>query len=277
MDHIVITDIFNNKIYNTVDVNIMPFILIHTNKPHLILRKISSVSDVDGIWTLIIPTIHKILQVNKIDPLKFSSLGDIWYPSVSLPHKLVIPLVNINISAFPIDYVKLDNYTDLNIWKPICTSDYHELGLIASQIKPPLDQIRVVNKNYLIEYPGPTNIIVRNTNMNEYNFLSNIESNKYTIDKQKLNKLYHQKQSDKKTYEGKKTILIEPEIPWYALKYNDIMQQEPQVESDRLPSTAKLPVNSATKSIQDQININVILSSLSLLILLLIVISHYLK
>jgi hypothetical protein len=86
----------------------------------------------------------------------------------------------------PIDFVKIDNYIDICIWKPICPTGYRELGLVASLNKPSVRSIRVINFKYLKEYNKETEVKGRNTSMNEFNFLSNIEIKKLTVDQTKL-------------------------------------------------------------------------------------------
>ena len=189
MNYIVITDIFGNKIYNDMDTNSkLPFILVHTTQPYLLLEKVSKVPEVDGIWKLVLSTLFHILYINKITPNNFAPVGDIWLPTPTLPKELSILLVNTDksLSSFPIDYVKLDTYTDVNIWKPICPQGYQEIGLIASNTKPSTKAIKVINNKFLIEYNGELIVKGRNTNMNDFNFLSNIESKKYTIDRTKF-------------------------------------------------------------------------------------------
>ena len=189
MNYIVITDIFGNTISDDIDYNSkLPFILIHTAQPYLLLEKVSKIPEVDGIWQLVLPTIFHTLYINKVNPDNFAPVGDIWLPSPSLPKELSILLVNTNktFSAFPIDYIKLDSYTNFNIWKPLCPIGYQEIGLIASTTKPSVRAIKVINNKYLIEYNGDISVKGRNTNMNDFNLLSNIESKKYTIDRTKF-------------------------------------------------------------------------------------------
>ena len=237
MNYIAITDISGNNIDNDKDINSkLPFILVHTTQPYLLLEKVSSVPEIDGIWKLVLPTIFHILYVNKINPNNFAPVGDIWLPSPTLPKQLSILLVNtdIDVSKYPIDYVKLDSYTNFNIWKPICPRGYQEIGLIASPTKPSLRAIKVINNKYLLEYMGKSNVKGRNTNMNEFNLLSNIEIKKYTVNKTKLSNkntvsnnndnvaledtITNDKTQSWKTHEGKRVMLVEPDIPWYITK-----------------------------------------------------------
>lgn len=224
MNYIAITDIFGNKINNDKDNSKLPFILIHTTQPSLVLEKVSKAPEIDGIWKLVLPSIFHVLHINNLNPDNFAQVGDIWLPSPALPKKVIILLVNnnSNISQYPIDYIKLDSYTDFNIWKPISPKGYQEIGLIASYTKPSLRAMKVINNKYLSEYTNKSIVKGRNTNMNEFNLLSNIEIKKYTINKNDNNVANDIITDDKTqswtTHEGKRVILIEPDIPWYILK-----------------------------------------------------------
>jgi hypothetical protein len=280
MDHIGITDIFNNKV-SPSKAHILPFILIHTNKPHLILTKVSDILNTDGVWKPIQPVISKILHANNINPDRFGTLGDIWFPYTTLPQQLVIPLVNSNISSHPLDYVKIDNYANLNIWKPVAPNHYHEIGLVVSLGKPKLNEVRVLDRKYITPYAGQSDIVLRNTNMNEYHLLANIESIKHTIYKdllkekinidpintiqQSLDPLPSIAKNNGKwdTCEGKKFVLIEPDTPWYKSKNNST------------PSESIKNEPTQTEPISKQIDLNVIICSLSLFMLLLFVIRYY--
>ncbi|QKF94080.1 putative vacuolar protein sorting-associated protein 62 [Fadolivirus algeromassiliense] len=188
MNYIRITDIFGNNIPKDRDYNSsLPFILIHTSQPYLLLEKILTTEN-DGIWKLKLSTIFHILYIHSVNPTSFAPLGDIWLPSPVLPAEITILLTNTDnrISSFPIDFIKLDNYTNVNIWKPICNRGYQELGLIASEIKPSLKSVKCIHENYLISYNSSQQVVSRNTNMNEFNLLSNIELPKFTINRNKI-------------------------------------------------------------------------------------------
>lgn len=188
MNYIRITDILGNKIPKDRDYNSsLPFILIHTTQPYLLLEKVSGTEN-DGIWKLKLSAIFHILYINSINPVNFAPLGDIWLPSPTLPNELILMLVNSDnkISIFPNDFVKIDNYTNINIWRPICQRGYQELGLIASESKPSLKSVKCINENYLVPYNSDQIVVSRNTNMNEFNLLSNIELPKFTINRNKL-------------------------------------------------------------------------------------------
>jgi len=183
MNYIVITDIFGNKISKNRDANIrLPFLLIHSTQPYLLLNKLD-----DHIWSIKWELMSHILYINSVDPEQFAPLGDIWLSSKILPKQMSILLVNADkvISTFPISFIKLDSNNTTFIWKPVSPPGYQELGLIASPHKPPLQSMKVINKKYVIPYKTTTHILntTRTTNMNEFNLLSHLEIDKYTINK----------------------------------------------------------------------------------------------
>ena len=116
MNFNVITDLYGNIIKKDMDVNIenkldnnnLPFILIHTSQPQLLLQKISTDNAADGIWRINIPTVEHILYNNQINPDSFAPLGDIWLNATDLPNRITILLVNTDpaISLYPIDFGK---------------------------------------------------------------------------------------------------------------------------------------------------------------------------
>jgi hypothetical protein len=189
MNSIIITDIFGNKISSSKETNgKLPFIILHSIQPYLILEKISKGSETEGIWKPNAQTIFHILYSNSINPINFSPVGDIWYTDSKLPKEFQLLLVNTdtNISRFPIDFVKIDNYSELSIWRPISPRGYQEMGLIASQEKPSLRSLKVINDKLLAPFNNEVAVSGRNTHMNEFYLLSNIELKKYTIDRTKL-------------------------------------------------------------------------------------------
>jgi len=189
MNYNVITDIYGNVVPKDREVsNNYPFILIHTTQPQLMLQKITTENANDGIWKVNIPTVEHILYNNQIDPNTFSPLGDIWLNSNELPNKFTILLVNNNpsISMYPIDFVKIDNYIDISIWKPIAPRGYYEMGLVASHNKPPLKSLKVVNTKYLMDFKSEMPVVDKNTAMNEFNLLSNVDAKKFTINRTKF-------------------------------------------------------------------------------------------
>lgn len=177
MNYIVITDILGNEISS----DNIPFIIIHTNQPYSVLENLA-----DNIWKIKLPAIFHILYINKINPNHFSPMGDIWYSTV--PTNIQILLINNDndLSRYPIDFVKIDNYLNLSIWKPISPKGFTGIGLIASSEKPSLRSMKVINDKFITPYNHETMNIGRNTNANEFHLLSNIELKQYTIDKQNL-------------------------------------------------------------------------------------------
>lgn len=186
MNYIVISDIFGNKLPKDLDANNrLPFILIHTTQPYLLLNQVTNISKYDNIWTLLGERILHALYMHSINPRQFAPLGDIWFPSKTLPKEMKIILANISspLSAYPVDYVKLDNYHDTFIWNPIPPAGYKAVGLVASVDKPSTRKIKVINEKYLVNYNKQTQMVGKNTSMNEFNLLSHIGINKYTINR----------------------------------------------------------------------------------------------
>lgn len=189
MNYIVITDIFGNKVLQDSNINSkLPFIIINTTRPQLLLEKVSELSENDSILKIKLPRLFQILDMNKINPSNYSLLGDIWISSKNIPGEISILMVNNNnkISTYPIDFIKIDNYYNINIWKPISPKGYQEIGLIASPNKPSLRSMKVINNQFLNETNNESIVRGRNTNMNEFNFLSNIGIKKFTIDRSKF-------------------------------------------------------------------------------------------
>lgn len=185
MDTIVITDIYSNKISRDKDINsLLSFIIINIKKPLFLLDKINYNNDTDSIWKINLQRMHAALHTHGINPNGFSLLGDLWFPTNQLPTNVQIPLVNVDnrLSQYPINFINIDQ----NIWKPIGQDGYQSLGLIYATIKPSLRSLRIVNKTYLIPYNKPEQIINKKTTMNEFNLLSIIGVEKYTIDRTKF-------------------------------------------------------------------------------------------
>lgn len=187
MNYTVITDIFGNKILPDNN-NIIPFLLINTTQPYLLFEKVSELSENDNILKIKLPYLYQILNANNINSSDYSSLGDIWISTKNIPSELSVILVNNDnkISSYPIDFIKIDNYYNINIWKPVNPKGYQEIGLIASPNKPSLRSMRVINNNFIIEINNESIVKGRNTNMNEFNLLSNIGINKFTINRSKF-------------------------------------------------------------------------------------------
>jgi len=183
MNYVTITDIFGNT---QVNYNLLPFIIIHSTKPDLLAQIISK--GTDCIMKITGSAIYHLLHSYNTNPDIFVPLGDFWFPTNQIPKKVSLIMVNsqYGLSTNPIDYVKIDNYGEICIWKPICSADYQEIGIIASQQKPNLTNMHVLHKSIIMPFNGETSSTGRNTNMNEFNLLSNTSQDKYTINRTKF-------------------------------------------------------------------------------------------
>ena len=190
MNYIVITDIFGNKLSKDRHINNkLPFILLHTTQPYLLLERESKLHKEDSIWKPILKTLYHTLYMNSINPNSFATVGDIWFPSYELPKETMILLANNNkdISTYPDDFIQIDTYMNTGIWKSVGPAGYTGIGLIAASRKPSHMALKVINDKYLINYNKQSPIKIKNTNMNEFNLLSNIQiQNKRTIDRTKF-------------------------------------------------------------------------------------------
>lgn len=126
MNSIIITDIFGNKISKNKDANVrLPFLVIHTTQPYLLLNHVN-----DHIWSINWSYLSHILYIHSVDPKQFFILGDIWLSTKTLPKQLSILVVNTDkvISTFPISFIKLDSYNNTTfIWKPVAPPDIKKL------------------------------------------------------------------------------------------------------------------------------------------------------
>jgi len=182
MDSITITDIYSNKLSQDKDANgLLPFIIINITQPLFLLEKVKYVNDQDSIWKLNLRRMFAMLYTHGINPSGFSLLGDLWFPTQTLPGSVQILLVNVDnrLSQYPINFVNIDQ----NIWKPIGPEGYQPIGLIHAPTKPSLRSLKIINKSYLIPYNKTSPIINKKTSMNEFNLLSIIGVERYTIDR----------------------------------------------------------------------------------------------
>ncbi|ARF11396.1 hypothetical protein Klosneuvirus_1_253 [Klosneuvirus KNV1] len=182
MNSIIITDIYSNKLSQDKDMNgLLPFIIINITQPLFLLEKVKYINDNDSIWKINLRRMFAMLYTHGINPSGFSLLGDLWFPSQSLPQKVQILLVNVDnrLSQFPINFVNIDQ----NIWKPVGPDGFQAIGLIHATTKPSLRSLKVVNKSYLLPYNKTSPIIDKKTSMNEFNLLSIIGIDRYTIDR----------------------------------------------------------------------------------------------
>jgi hypothetical protein len=173
MNYTVITDIFGNKIDKNDDkCAFLPFILIHSVQPELLLEKANSTTNT--IWKLIFHMVMHSLYINNLNPSNFGPVGHFIFYKNKLPNKISILLVNTNrdISRYPTEYIKVGKYEDLYIWKPIGEKGYESIGFLASIRKPQLKETRIINKQFLTIYRGDSNNINNIINMNEFKLLS---------------------------------------------------------------------------------------------------------
>jgi hypothetical protein len=178
-----ITDILKNNISNDKNTNnMLPFIIINSNDKQLLIKLTNSTNNV--ICKLNYQYIYSLLKSKNVDPEYFCPLGDIWINRLADNNPINVLLVNTNISIKPIDYIKIDNYYNYSIWKPVGPSGYSSLGFVASIQKPKNNIIRLIPNMFLSEYKNNTAVIEgRNTNMNEYDLLATINEKFYTINK----------------------------------------------------------------------------------------------
>lgn len=229
MDSIVITDIYSNNITDDKDTNnLLPFIIINT-KPSLLLEKVQSyrTNNPDSTWKINLKKLFTVLYTHNINPNNFAPLGDLWFPTQNLPPNINILLVNgdSRISSFPTNFVSIDD----SVWKPVCPSGFNEIGLIFSPTKPSLRSMKVINKKYLIKYNKLNTVIDKKTTMNEFNFLSLIGIDKFTINRELFygdNNKHTDDDSVWKTQEGKNVVLIQPSVPWYINKHKDTHEHD---------------------------------------------------
>lgn len=185
MNNIIITDVYNNILkYNEIN-NKLPFVIVHSSQPNLIIERVGTVYNNSSIWKLITPILIHIMCKYKINPLNYSSLGHIWLHENKLPNKISILLVNNNsdISEYPKDFKKIIKYNGMYIWKPICKQKYLGIGYILSKTKPSCNEMKTINSKFLKKYNGKNYNDGKCTNMNEYNLLSYVGNTKYTINK----------------------------------------------------------------------------------------------
>lgn len=235
---ITLTDILKNNITTNKDINnSLPFLIIsvaEVNKTQLLV-KYPNVLNNDAIWKLNYQEIYKILKSNNVDPEYFAPLGDLWFNKN--PTIVNIILVNTNISQKPIDYIKMDNFNNLSIWKPIGKDGYNALGFIASIQKPTTNMVRLIPNIFLKEYNNTNVSSTRNINMNEYDLLTLINEKYYTINKSLF---YNNIDNDNNSngswsnYSINGVTLIEDDNPWYVEKQqeHDILEPENNIIFD---------------------------------------------
>ena len=258
MNYIAVSDLDGNSILNDNDV---PFIVLHLERPEILLEEIdpSVCNQKDSIWRFRKKSIVYALNKYGLSPNKFGPLGHIWFPTPYVINGSVFVLANTSkkVSTFPKDYIKLDRYGEGYIWKPVAPVGYEALGYVYSIHKPSNGLIRVVHKSYIKKFNRKMYNFVKNTSMNEFNYLGQMDSPRYTLirnnsdteslDAYKINgelTSYNKKtkrrnpeaydwdvESDIQsigtdlesidswiTQKGKFVVLVQPDEPWYVAK-----------------------------------------------------------
>ncbi len=188
MNNTLITDIYGNKLVRNNDTNgRLPFIIIHTTQPYLLLRQVMTVAT-STVWRIKQAYLEHVLYFHSIRPSKFATIGDIWLPSLNLPPSLGILLVNTEpeISQSPVNFVRIDNIGSFNLWSPVNGDDFKPMGLMASETVPPNDSIRLVNVDFVREYRIVDNLLGKLTNMNEFNLLGHVDIKRFTVNRNSM-------------------------------------------------------------------------------------------
>ena len=140
----VISDLFGNKLKNNSNYNQLPFIMIHSYQPYLILNKF----DNTNIFKLNKPIIKDILTHNGFDHTLFAPMGD--YKLSNKLNSFSIILVNTANSDFPDDFIPNGKINQYTIWKPVTyNGSIDTISNVLSIRKPSLDIIRLPGKKYL--------------------------------------------------------------------------------------------------------------------------------
>ena len=173
-----ITDIFGNIVVNK---NI-PILLIKAKITDGLLTQIKNY-DNDSIWELNMNNINDILKKNNIDPEKYKTFGNYWYPHIRCHFYITIILANLqfNFISYPKDFINIGGYNDGYIWKPVCNKNYTELGLVYNKIKPDVNDFCTISQLYTIEYNGKYDLINNYTNYNEFYLLGSSSIQRKTI------------------------------------------------------------------------------------------------
>lgn len=189
MNYIVITDIYGNKLDKGDRRNSqLPFIIIHTTQPYLLMEKVSGGKN-DSVYRLIQPTVMHALYANNIVPNNFAPVGHIWIPQSKLdveqPFQILLMNANPYISQYPNKFYKIGEYNGLGVWKAVGPKGYVPLGLVLSDGQPSTRELRVINKDNTYGYKGGPSV-GNLTTMNEFNLLGHLKVKKLTIDRTKF-------------------------------------------------------------------------------------------
>lgn len=223
MDYTVVTDIFGDKLRR--DTSKIPFIVINSVQPELLLEKVFS--DTDSVWKLVGSTVYNTLYTNNVNPSHFAPVGHLWWNNYTFPNRISVLLVNIHsdISSYPTDFIKVGSVdSKLNIWKPIHNKDYTSLGYVVSAKKPKLTSVRTVKNSLVSVYKGNVDSKNNRSNMNEFNLLYyNDGSDRVTVNKNIKCKSSNGNKKIKYIKKGKKVALVVPETPWYIVKQEGVV------------------------------------------------------
>ena len=254
MNYLAVTDLYGNSVVSN---NLNPFILLHIEDPNIILEEINTLvcNQYGSFWKFNPKNISYMLNKFGLDSAKYAPLGHMWFPVERLRGRVVLLLANINksISSYPIDYVKLNQFGKGYIWKPVAPIGYTGVGYMYSLYKPSVKQMRVVSNEHVVEKSIQSKSYKKNTIMNEYNYLGQMDSPFFTI-KKKGNIPAHTIQGEERSYKrnkvnrdhnwnidnevrstgtdidslesndswitpkGKFVVLVEPDEPWFIRK-----------------------------------------------------------
>lgn len=184
MNYVAVTDIFGNTLKKGDPENSkQPFLLLHTVQPDLLIMPVSSRSK--EAFNFIYPAVMHVLYYNSIDPSSYAPVGSFFIKEGILPKKMIFILVNTDtqLSSFPTDFVEIGSVGDCTIWKPVAPIGYVGLGYYASYKKPSTTVMRTVNKAATKRYSRARIISGKSINMNEFNLLGTINTQRYTVDR----------------------------------------------------------------------------------------------
>jgi len=235
MKNVSITDILGNFINCK---HPPPFIIINTPYNN-ILDKIVSLGN-SIIYSISKLHIQYILNMFNIDYNKYCVTGDILLP-IRYNNLVKILLVSrySTYSSKPIDFIKINNIAEFNIWKPICPPGYEYIGYLTSKEQPQLDDticvrsdiIHILNKDNLNIFGIKKNTSIDNNidslsdYKNNWSHFSSygigtcnnlLESSFATINMDNSNDV----ESDVsfETYGGKYVKLVQNDNPWFNIK-----------------------------------------------------------
>jgi len=168
-----ITDLFGNNITSS-----SLFLIINSNNVHKLLKKLAK-EKTSSIWTYDRSIIDQIIEQHRLDPKNYLILGDVLYIPKYPPKQLI--LVHKNLCKLPTQYLKIISYADGAIYKPISNdNNYNSIGLLFSKNLDTLDKnIGLIPQNIILTLKNP--LASDNLAMNDFNLLSTISNNVFTI------------------------------------------------------------------------------------------------